>query len=129
MNRFGLFKSNGNFKLAPREGGVLRLAGVPPSLDKEAAAWLNDAIELAQSIEFSCSSDAATRDGSGKSQQLCPSKLWQSHRGLFPERTRAARLLLEAVAAVYERFFAARATILVGCYTRGAGGKDSVMRS
>lgn len=29
----------------------MRLAGVPPSLDKEAAPWLNDAIELAQSID------------------------------------------------------------------------------
>ena len=31
-------------------GELLRLAGVPPS-DKKAAAWLSDAIELAQSID------------------------------------------------------------------------------
>jgi hypothetical protein len=37
--------------MAPRIGELLRLAGVPPSLDKEAAAWLSDAIELAQSID------------------------------------------------------------------------------
>ena len=47
---FGPSKNNDDFNLyGPSIGELLRVAGVPPS-DQKAAAWLSDAIELAQSI-------------------------------------------------------------------------------